>query len=607
MPQSTQAKLLLLGILAAVACMVWGAWEPNRWPLFVASSVVTAAFVAAAWYQNIFTTRAVLVVGLVLRLCFAPMPPMLSDDAYRYIWDGVVQVQEGDNPYQKKPEAYVNRHDEVLYERLNSKEYYSVYPPVSQLVFAVGGLVYPYGWEVSFYVIKAILVLFECAALFLLARLVSARQLLLYAWHPVVLVETAGQAHTESIMVLFLIVVVWAIQKKRDGIVGIALALAGWVKLYPLVLFPLLQVKKTTTLFFACTMLGVGAIYAAPYVLPNVRTSLDLYVALFEYNAGLYYAIKETLRWWTGDDWSKWLGPRLRLLFLASLPVYYYLRWRFQWPFWQSAVLVLGTYFVLTTTIHPWYFLAILPLTVFADRPAWHWHWVSLVSLGTYLFYIGGPYWSFVILGWGGWLVLAIWRNHGLWLQALQRFRARRKYEKIRPFLPKASGAKVLDLGAGEGYVGEVIAREHAANVELLDVVDYNQTTLPFTCYDGQRIPKPDLYYDAVVLYFVLHHAEDAVALLREACRVSRHVIIVESTYTGAWDLRVLTALDKLANRIRSGRLMDTQEEHLHFRTVEGWHVLFRALNMQHVEQRRWGRIVHKEVLFALEPRAPTT
>lgn len=529
------------------------------------------------------------------------MLPTLSDDAYRYVWDGVVQAQEGKNPYLHKPDALADLHNEPIYERLNSKSYFTVYPPISQLVFALGGTAYGGGWKASFYVIKGVLVLFEIAALLLLARLVQARTLILYAWHPLVIIETAGQAHTESIMVFFMVAVVWAIHTKREGLASAVLACAGWVKLYPFVLLPLLQIKRKTILFAGITIVGLGALYAAPNVLSNVRSSLDLYVGLFEYNAGLYYAIKEMLFWWTGDDWSKWLGPRMRLVFLAVLPLIYVASQRYKWPFFRGAVLALGTYFVLTTTIHPWYLLAVLPLTLLAERPAWHWHWLGIVSIGTYLFYIGGPYWIFVIVGWGGWCVLAIWRNHALWINTLQRARAYGKYRTIQAYLPKGNNAKVLDLGAGEGYVGQHIANQRKASVTLLDVVDFNQTDMPLQIYDGVNIPAEDKAFDAVVLYFVLHHSQGAAQVLHEAKRVGKRVIVVESTYSSQRGLRLLTFLDKRANRLRSKGLMRGQEEHLHFKTVGAWIDVFEELGVRKLEQRRWGRWIHQQVLFVFD------
>jgi len=75
-----------------------------------------------------------------------------------------------------------------------------------------------------------------------------------------------------------------------------------------------------------------------------------------------------------------------------------------------------------------------------------------------------------------------------------------------------------------------------------VDVEDYNRTPLELTLFDGRELPFADASFDIVLLLFVLHHAEDARAVLREATRVCRrHVIVFEDVN--------LTWLDRLVFR----------------------------------------------------------
>ena len=141
----------------------------------------------------------------------------------------------------------------------------------------------------------------------------------------------------------------------------------------------------------------------------HVQSSLDLYARLFEFNAGLYYGVKQLFFEATGDDWSKQIGPVFRTLFLIGLPVLYVLDARYKWSLSRAFLVTLGFFLVMATTIHPWYLLSLLLLVALLRQPSWHWYWLGLVSIGTYLLYVGGPYWVFVILGWGGWLVVVIW------------------------------------------------------------------------------------------------------------------------------------------------------------------------------------------------------
>ncbi|MDX1547141.1 MAG: class I SAM-dependent methyltransferase [Rhodothermales bacterium] len=602
------APALLLALTLAVAGMGVLAAQAARWPWLVAMAVACGVLVLGAWWHGGLTTRRVLVFALLFRLLLAWLPPSLSDDAYRYVWDGLVQA-EGVNPYQYRPSdpALAHLQGEPVYAPLNSKAYFSVYPPVSQGLFAVGGLVYGYGWEASFYLIKALLIGMEVGALLLLARMVAARELVLYAWNPLVLLETAGQAHTENAMVLFLVLAVWFARRRQGAGASMAVALAGWVKLYPFVLLPLLVRRfGARGVWPGLALAAVIALpYAAPYVLPHLRTSLDLYALLFEFNAGIYYFLKEGYDVLYGVDVSKQLGPALRALFLAGLPVFYLLDARHRWPLGRAMLLVIGWFLVCATTVHPWYLLGILALAVFRPSPPWHWHWLGLASIGTYLLYVGGPYWSFVAAGWGGWFVLALVQTAPRGFESLQRARARRKIRFIQPFLPRIKRPlHVLDLGAGEGYVGAILGEGRGVQVTLADVLPMNRTGLPHVLYDGQHLPFGDDAFDVTVLYFVLHHAEDPRAVVREALRVTKgRVVVVESVYEKAWDRHLLERLDRWANRVRSRGLMRGQEEHVQFRRRAAWRTLFEDEGATVLSERRRGRLVHRQAAFVLAAR----
>ncbi len=578
--------------------------------------MVGAAFAAGGlvfvlWRREAVSTRQVLVGAVVFRLLFIALPPSLSDDAYRYVWDGRVQ-QAGVNPYAHRPSdpALAFLHEEPtgarLYAELNSADYYSVYPPVSQAIFFVGAAfydVYDGGWRVSYYVIKGILLLLELAGVLLLSRMASARAPMLYAWNPLVLVEVAGQAHGEAALVFFLALALWAARRERGVLASVALAGAVGVKLYPVVLLPLLWRRFGWRGIWpgAVALLVVALPYASMDAFQHVRASLELYVQLFEFNAGPYYAAKELLDLLTGADWSKQLGSLFGALFLAALPAFYVLDARRRWPPAKAFFVVLGAFFLLSTTVHPWYLLAVLVLAPLRP-PAWHWHWLGLCALGTYLFYVGGPYWPFVWIGWGGWMVLACAAHREALVQPLLRRRAREKARRLIPHLPEERPLRLLDLGAGEGYVGAALADRIQAHVTLADVVDLNRTGLPHTRYDDRALPFASDAFDVTVLYFVLHHAEDPEQVLREALRVtSGRVLIVESVYTGRWQRRALQAADRLANRLRGGRAMRAQEAHLRFRTAGAWRGAIEQAGGRVVGEERFGSRFHPQVLFVAE------
>ncbi len=189
------------------------------------------------------------------------------------------------------------------------------------------------------------------------------------------------------------------------------------------------------------------------------------------------------------------------------------------------------------------------------------------------------------------------------WLHHIQRLRAKRKVQRIASYFPvPADGLKVLDLGAGEGFVGEQVHLQLESKVTLADVLPLNQTDLPHVQYDGHTLPFEDAAFDVTILYFVLHHCADQERVFREALRVTRQrLIVVESVYEARWDLWLLTTLDQRANRLRSGGLMEAQEAHLHFQTIPEWERLFRAAGCTVRNAVQRGRIIHKQAFFCLE------
>ena len=602
------APLLICAFVSLVVGGAFAAHDQEAWPYFVGFALVSTALLVVIWRWATPSKGIIIGLAILLRIVFSYLPPSLSDDAYRYVWDGVIMA-DGINPYVYKPsDDTLNTYQETtMYPELNSAEFYSVYPPVSQLVFVSGGFFYAGDWAYSYYIIKAVLSLLEIGALLILATFVSRGILLLYAWNPLVIVETAGQAHTEAALLFFIAACLWFVKKERPVLASAVLAFAGWVKLYPFVFFPLLwrRFGWKGVVPGGLVAFGLFVPFYHPAFFSNILESLNLYVSYFEFNAGLYYGIKKIFMVWTGDDWSKTIGPFLRNIFVLSLPVVYVLDAYFKWSVQRSFFIITVLFLILSTTIHPWYFLGILFLAAWQESKAWPWIWLGACSLGTYLLYIDGPYWLFVHLGWWGWLGLMLYTHReqpGKWLQQLQHFRAKGKVNRLEDLVaPLDRSGKVLDLGAGEGYVGAVISERWGAEVVLADVVNMNQTALPHYQYDGKQLPFEDGAFDTTILYFVLHHAEGAEDVINEALRVtSGRVIVVESVYKTETDLKVLTFLDVLANRIRSGGLMNAQEEFLHFRRVDDWKKIFADKKGVVVGEMALYSVVHQQHFFVL-------
>src|ERR1043165_4576572 len=103
----------------------------------------SALYLVAAWAitrarRNSYSTLILVIVfAAVFRLSIIYAPPYLSDDIYRYIWDGRVQAA-GINPFQYVPadEHLASLRDEAIYKEINRRDYArTIYPPLAQSVF----------------------------------------------------------------------------------------------------------------------------------------------------------------------------------------------------------------------------------------------------------------------------------------------------------------------------------------------------------------------------------------------------------------------------------------------------------------------------------------
>jgi SAM-dependent methyltransferase len=152
------------------------------------------------------------------------------------------------------------------------------------------------------------------------------------------------------------------------------------------------------------------------------------------------------------------------------------------------------------------------------------------------------------------------------------------------------SGATVLDVGCGSGFIAHHLAALSRASVTGLDVRRSVDAPIPFVCFDGARIPFPDSSFDAALLCYVLHHARDQRAFLLEVRRALRRgglAVVYEDIPQSAWDGAVCRAHD----RQWKGRTGPCT-----FRGAAEWRVLFADAGFRVVSERalsRWRNLAH--------------
>lgn len=588
--------LVLAGVIAAMGWTARVHEAGSEWRVaFVLLAVGAVPMVA--WSVSRIRPTAGWVVGiaLALRLLLLPVSPSLSDDGYRYLWDGARTVS-GVSPYADTPREAVGVgfQSPVRLGQLNSPDYHSVYPPVSQSVFAFSMLLsgsFGIGWIVY----KLIIVLVEVAGLWALSRHVDATALAWYAWHPVAVVEIAGQGHTEGMALGLLSLAVAAMASNRWAWGGSALALAGWVKLWPFALASLFWNRPRVVLAVTATAVVVGVPWLWGANFHGVVDSLALYGGTFDFYSAPYLAIKAVL--WPGLGAEA--GPvAAALLGLVGLGAFAVIAIRVQTLTVGLAAAVCALT-VFSPTLHPWHLLPVLWAAVLLP---WDWRWPALwlVSIApvTYLGYVGfeAAMGAAMILGWGGGGILwCITQLAPRGLSTVLAWRGEAKWKRIKPLLSAGRPLRILDLGCAEGQVGAAASRD-GHEVTLADLHDNPQRGLPYVRVSQQGVPLPSDEMDVVLLVFVLHHAESPEQLLNEAARIGSNAVVWESV-PGPWAPKpLLQRLDLYVNRLREGPEM----RHAQLRSVPEWEEAFATTGWRILTRETWGQ-GHPQALWHLK------
>lgn len=193
---------------------------------------------------------------------------------------------------------------------------------------------------------------------------------------------------------------------------------------------------------------------------------------------------------------------------------------------------------------------------------------------------------------------MLVWITRWPWLRKWYRERLGPWWvqRKIAPFVQVLKPyATVLDIGAGNGLVAEaLIARGH--RVTLLDVqagaVLHPQ--LEAVVYDGEVIPYADQSYDYALLLTVLHHTQSPEAILEEAARVAKSVVIIEDIYRNKVQQYATYAMDWWVN------LGYAPAPHTN-KTDAGWKATFAAMGLSLVYTKQWRVLgVFRQVVYVV-------
>jgi len=333
--------------------------------------------------------------------------PVLSDDVFRYIWDGRVSIN-GINPYRYAPTHENLRflRDSEIYPHINFPDIATVYPPFAQLFFAFNAIIGNtiFSW-------KIVLLVLELFLTFVLLKLIhhfnlNSMRLFIFTLNPLVIIETYQNGHIEIIGLVFFwfSILLFFRQKAWQSIM--AATLATMTKFLPLVMFLPFLIKK----FWRKFLLIVSAVTVVilPFFLDDTipMAGFISYANRWSFNGSMFKV---------GTALLNWIGIRSHEIGIYNLNGHLetvYINTEFYYKILAAVVLLIviidqmrkvkiladfatvrfiqagfiigGTLLLLLPTLHPWYLIWVIPFLIFLPR----WSWLVFTFLIQFAYFV---------------------------------------------------------------------------------------------------------------------------------------------------------------------------------------------------------------------------
>jgi alpha-1,6-mannosyltransferase len=391
-------RIAVLLALLSIAFYLGFAYDLVRYDFIKLISLYGALFFVTYKLVQIFKRDFLTLagIGIIFRLIFIAAIPNLSQDFYRFLWDGRMLIQ-GINPYLFTPDYVLNDPTALLkvsmpqaQELFNgmgglSASHFSNYPPINQLFFAITAVFAGKSILGSVVVLRVIMILADLGILYFGKKLLEnlslpVNNIFWYFLNPFVIIELTGNLHFEGVMLFF---VIWSLYLLHGGKwfwAALILAVSVGVKLIPVLFLPLFfqyftQKKPLAQGFwnftkFCLVVLGAVLLLFAPFLssefILNFSNTINLWFQNFEFNASVYNILK-----WIGSEYYdtnliKPYGSISPFLVIATILILTFFRKNRSTVELITAMLFgISMYLLFATTVHPWYICTPLILSVF--------------------------------------------------------------------------------------------------------------------------------------------------------------------------------------------------------------------------------------------------
>lgn len=400
-------KIPILLALLSVMFYVSFAYDLVRTDYIKFVSLYAALFFL--FYNLIFNSKnsfnLLVVFSIVFRVAFLFAIPNLSQDFYRFIWDGRM-IFEGLNPYLFTPESFINSdvfpvfQTQELYTGMGelNGSHFSNYPPLNQFCFLLAALLSNHSILGSVIVMRILIIAADLGTLYFGEKLlkhlnIPIHNIFWYILNPFIIIELTGNLHFESIMIFFLIWSLYLLHLGKWKFAAVILACSVSLKLIPLLFLPLLFQKlgfKKSILFYfivICTTLVSFLPFYDIAIISNYSNSVGLWFQRFEFNASLYYIARAIGYLFRGYNEIAIIGTYIPIIvFIFTLGITFFKTNKTTTQLIVAMLVVLTFYYFTATTVHPWYIATLLILSIFTKyKFPLVWSFVIVLSYLAYL------------------------------------------------------------------------------------------------------------------------------------------------------------------------------------------------------------------------------
>ena len=345
-------------------------------------SVLFISFLVLVNFQKT-DFKFLITISILFRVVLLFSAPSLSDDYYRFIWDGRM-IWEGLNPYLFLPEADTSlvAEGEKLYQGMGNMNgsHYTCYPPINQLTFLIPALFFSKSLLGSTVIMRLLIVFADLIALYFGQKLLELfklpkHKIFYYFLNPFIILELTGNLHFEGVMIAFLAIAFYYLFSKKWFISSIAFSIAISIKLIPLLFLPLLYkylgLKKS--IYYYASVLVFNILFFIPFVsqelIDNFMSSIHLYFQNFEFNASIYYIIRKVGFYIKGYNIIQTVGKITPIVVLISvLLIAFFRKNNLKKQLINSMLFAILIYYALASIVHPWYIAIPLFLSIFTHH-----------------------------------------------------------------------------------------------------------------------------------------------------------------------------------------------------------------------------------------------